>query len=280
MATEKTLIEPRAALDAAIDAARLSQPLIDLDERHFAFVPEGYKLQDVSDPLRLPDRVRQHVAVDDAASASAFINRFSSSSTVLVADYDSLTIRAVFDFHGSNQDDPFAVGACDFDLSFGLLPSEEFKRWDEIEGMLHEQAVFAEFLEENSVDIMTPDAATMVEISRDLEATTDASFKAKARPENGDRAFLYETETKVKGEIVVPTKFTLCIPLFNGEEPDILEARFRFRPQPDGLKLGFVWHRVEYRRRAYFNSIAARIAEETGRPVFNGRAAAPRGVTR
>lgn len=274
-------IDPRGALDAAIDGARLASPLIDRGDRQFAFVPEGYRLENISDPLRLPGRVRQGVTLDDGNSMSAFVNRFSGPSSVLIADFNALTIAAVLDFHGANEGaEAGSVGACDFVAKFALLPSEEFVRWDKMEGEMHDQAVFAEFLEENSVDIAFPEAATMVEISRDLEATTNAAFRAKTRLENGDRAFTYETETKVKGEVVVPTRFTLSIPLFNGEQPETVEARFRFRPQPDGLKLGFVWHRVEYRRRAQFNEIAHRIAEETGVPVFAGRAAAPGGVTR
>lgn len=274
-------IEARSALDAAIDGARLESPLIDLGERQFAFVPTGYGLQDVSDPLRLPSRIRQLVKVDDAVSLSAFVNRFSRPESVLIADYNTLEITALLDFHGGNLGESTgSVGAGDFRAIFQLLPSEEFTRWNKFEGELHDQAAFAEFLEENAVDIVSPEPATMIEISRDLEASTNASFKAKTRLENGDRAFTYETETKVKNDLVVPTQFALEIPLFNGEKPEILEAKFRFRPQPDGLKLGFVWHRVEYRRRAQFNAIAYRIAEETGCPVFVGRAAAPGGVTR
>lgn len=275
------MADPRGALDAAIDGARLASPLLDRGDRQFAFIPEGYRLENISDPLRLPARVRQAVALDDAASMVAFVNRFSRPESVLVADFNSLTIAGILDFHGGNQrDGAGSVGACEFLAKFSLLPSEEFTRWDKMEGDLHDQAVFAEFLEENSVDIAFPEAATMVEISRDLEASTNAAFRAKTRLENGDRAFTYETETKVKGEIAVPTKFSLAIPLFNGEAPEMLEARFRFRPTPDGLKLGFVWHRVEYRRRAQFNEIAHRIAEQTGVPVFAGRAAAPGGPTR
>jgi uncharacterized protein YfdQ (DUF2303 family) len=280
--TESALVaelDPRRVLDAAIDGARLASPLLDRGDRQFAFVPDGYKLENISDPLRLPSRVRQGVTLDDAASTIAFVNRFSGSSSVLIADFNSLSIRAVLDFHGGNQGDVAgSVGACDFTATFALLPSEEFSRWNAFEGSMHDQAAFAEFLEENATDICAPEPATMVEISRDLEATTNAAFRARTRLENGDRAFTYETETKVKGDLVVPTKISLCIPLFNGEEPEIVEAMFRFRPQADGLKLGLFWHRVEYRRRAQFNLIAHRIAEETGVPVFAGRAAGPGGV--
>ena len=275
-------VDPRSALNAAIDGARLAQPLFTgFDGRQHALVPNGYTLKDISDPLRLPARVRQSIAVDDRASMSAFLNRYQNGNTIIFADFTSLTIASVIDFHGHNQHaDGVWPAACDFKVAFRLLPSEEFTRWDEMEGEMHPQDVFAEFLEENAVDICEPDSATMVEISRELEATIGASFKSKVSLQSGDKAFVYETETKTKGDVVVPKSFALNIPLYNGEGPEILQARFRFKPTGDGLKLGFVWHRVEYQRRAFFNAIAADIADETGCPVFAGRADAPQGYPR
>lgn len=268
--------DPRAALDAAIDAARLAEPTIDFGDRAFAFVPEGYKLQDISDPLRLPDRIRQHVTLDDRQSLTAFVNRFQSDDAVLIADFDALTIRAQIDFHTAAGE----PRACEFKADLVLRKSEEFQRWDKVEGELHEQGSFAEFLEENAVDIVSPEPAVMIEISRDLEATQDVAFKSAARPESGDRAFVYETETRTKGELKVPREFAISIPIYQGEPPEILRARFRFRVSPKGLMLGFVWHRVEYQRQAHFAAIATQVAEDTGRPVYFGRAAAPLWVNR
>lgn len=275
-------VDPRSALNAAIDGARLAQPLVQgLDGRQHALVPNGYTLKDISDPLRLPTRVRQSIEVDDRASMSAFLNRYKNENTIIVADFTRLTIVSVIDFHRHNQHaDGVGPAACDFVAAFRLLPSEEFMRWDEMEGEMHLQDKFAEFLDENAVDICDPDSATMVEISRELEATIGASFKSKVSLESGDRAFVYETETKTKGDVVVPKSFALNIPLYNGEGPEILQARFRFKPTGDGLRLGFVWHRVEYQRRAFFNAIATAIADETGCPVFAGRADAPQGYPR
>lgn len=271
-------VEPdiRAALDAAIDAARLASPLIDRGDRQFVFVPDGYLLKDISDPARLPDRIRQAVTVDDRASLTAFVNRFQDQDAVLIADFDALTIRAQIDFHRANLE----PRACEFRADLVLRKSEEFDRWDKIEGDLHSQGEFAEFLEENAVDIVSPDPAVMIEISRDLDATQDVAFKSATRPESGDRAFTYETETRVKGELKIPREFAVSIPIYVGEQPDTLRARFRFRVTPKGLLMGFVWHRVEYQRRAHFGAIATQVAEDTGRPVFFGRAAAPAGLVR
>ena len=268
---------PIHALDAAVDGARRADPLLKTaDGREFVFVPASYVLKDVNDPLTLPSRARHIVTLDDRNSMTAYVNRFSRPETVLIADFPSLTISAVIDFH-ADQDSPVEAQAraCDFCADFKLLPSEEFLRWNAMEGEMHPQAAFAEFLDENAVDIAEPDPATMVEISRELEATIDAAFKSAVSPESGDRKFVYETETKTKGDITIPKRFSLNIPLYNGEGPELLEARFRFRATPAGLLLGFVWHRVEYQRRAFFVSIATQIAEDTGRPVFAGRGLRP-----
>src|SRR5690606_24603427 len=116
-----------------------------------------------------------------------------------------------------------------------LRPSEEWARWDEFEGALRPQAEFAAFLEENAVDILEPESAAMIEVSRDLEATQGVAFMASTRLENGDRKFVYETETHVKGDVQVPREFKLHIPLYQGENPVELSAALRFRVASGGL---------------------------------------------
>ena len=264
---------PGEALESAIAGARIAEPVIEMtDGRRYAFVPDNFNLEDISDPYRLPPHITQRLVVDDADSLTAYANRFSDERSVIIADLESLTILAVLDWHSSNRDvSAFASGPCSHRAALKLRSSEEFTRWAAMENNLHGQMEFAEFLDENSTDIVDPDPAVMIEIARDLEATQGVAFKAGTRLQTGERSFRYETETHVKGDLVVPQRFRLAIPLFFGEEPTEIEASFRFRPNPDGLKLGFVWRRVEYVRQAKFREIAYRVAEATGLPVFQGR---------
>lgn len=266
--------DPRSALDTAIEAARIASPVISgPDGRTWAALPDRIKLHDISDPNRLPSRVRQTVTVDDRASLSAYANRYKSKRSIIVADFDALTISARLDWHEHNQGDNFPeVGHNAHAVTLALRPSEEFSRWDEMEGKIHPQAEFARFLEENSVDIGFPEAGTMIEISRDFEATVGQVYKSAVRLDNGDRKLVFETDTKVQNGVVIPEKFTLSIPIYNGEEPEDLTCLFRWRAQGGGaVGLGFQWHRVEYLRRAHFAQIAHTAAEETGLPVFMGR---------
>jgi len=283
---------PGAALDAAIHAARIAEPVLELpNERRKVFVPKTFTLEDVTDPHELPPYIKARVVVDEPSSLAAYANRFSDTRSVLVADYDAGTISAHLDWHVHNLTTTGEQPSADAESVYGnldaqpcrhvarlvLRASEEFKRWDELQGKLHPQAEFAAFLEENAVDIVDPDPTVMIEISRDLEATQGVVFKSSTRLENGDRGFVYETETKVRGELKVPREFALSIPLYHGGEQVTLRCAFRWRFNGGGLALGFEWRRVEYQRRAHFAQIATAVAEATGLPVFFGRVEATGG---
>lgn len=267
---------PHEFLATAIAAASVSDPVIDLGggERRI-LAPDGFTLHAADDPHRLPPYIKQLVTVDDADSLIVYTNRFSDARSVIIAALDALKITTALDWHrdnGGGGGAALAAQPAEHLVSLKLRNSEEYARWAAMEGKLHSQMEFAEFLDENSADIVDPNPAVMIEIARDLEATQGLKFRAATRLQTGERSFSYETETHVKNDLVVPQRFRLAIPIFHGEEPTEIEASFRFRPQADGLKLGFVWRRVEFVRQAMFRGIAYRVAEATGRPVIMGRA--------
>lgn len=264
---------PMHTLDAFMTSAVTTAPVHVLDDgRSFAMIPKGFKFENVTDPQRLPEFILQSVTIDDADSLINYANRFRDPRSVLIADLDAMKISARLDWHSDNTGDAKPVpDHATHTASLVLRPSEEFKRWDTMQGDMHDQMVFAEFLDENANDIIDPEPATMIEIARELEATQGVNFKSSTRLQTGERSIVYETETHTRGDMIVPTEFTLQIPLFVGEPPVDIKASFRFRPSPNGLKLGFVWRRVEYRMQATFNEIAHKVAERTGLPVFFGR---------
>lgn len=270
-----TLNSPSETLEAVLAGARMAQPLVPLDDgRTFILTPPGFSAQNVTDPHLLPPRIKQSVTLDTRAALSAYINRFVDDRSVIVADIDAGKIHGLLDYHKASGTmmalEPMAVS---HRATLHLRDSEEFKRWNAIEGKMLDQVEFAAFLEENAEDISEPDPTVMIEVSRDLEATQGVTFKASTRLENGDRAFTYETETKTKGDIRVPREFRLSIPLYQGEEPVALRCAFRWRVSGGGLVLGFEWRRVEYMRQAFFQQIATQVAEDTGCPVYFGRLA-------
>lgn len=267
--------EARDALMAALDAARLADPLVTLpDGREHLLIPEGFKVQDVSDPYRHAVRpAAATVTVDDRASLVAYAKRHLSTYTsAIFADYDQGTITARMDWHPHNGTTEWPQAGVDrHRVTLKMRDSLEWQRWNGMQGKLVPQADFARFLEENAADICHPDSATFIEIARDLEAASGLNFKSSTRLQNGDREFHFAEESRITSRTVVPDEMHLSIPLYYGEEPEVLVTKFRWKAAADGLSLGFVWHRTQYIRQARFNLIAATVAEDTGLPCYTGR---------
>jgi hypothetical protein len=270
---------PGEALETAIAGARIANPILTgRDGQLHALVPKGFDLKTMPDSGFMSTMTKQRVTVDDRASLSAYANRFSGPNSIIIADYDAGTISARLDWHPHNEMPEKGFSAPDaHSVTLKLRFSEEFARWDAMarkspQHPLHPQEDFARFLEENSADVAFPEAGVMIEISRDFEATVGQSYKSAVRLDNGDRRLRFESESKALNDVIIPQQFTLNIPIYNGEPPDVLTANFRWRAQPQGgVLLGFEWHRLEYLRRAHFIQIATSAAEETGLPVFIGR---------
>lgn len=272
MTTETLIASDLLASLIKVDA--LAAPKISgADDREHLLVPTGYTLIDITDPNRLAPRPLAQVTVDDRASLVAYTKRHMTDHSVILADYTAGTITTAIDWHPHNQHKVSGTsGARQHMVQLKLLPSEEFTRWAAMENKMHTQADFALFLEENASDIYFPEPAIMLELARDLEAVGNQTFTARTRLQNGDNTFAFETENKIVSKVQAPTEFQLMIPVYHGEEPEVLTAKFRWRPAATGLSLGFVWHRVEYMRRARFTQIAAAAAEDTGLPFIAGRA--------
>lgn len=270
-------VNPHHYIEAAMKAAALSDPVVlGPDGRAYALVPDGMKVSELPDRDWLPTYPEATVKVDVKDSLIGYVNRFSDQRSVIFADYETLTVGAVLDWHNHNmRPDAGDIGAKSGPrkhvAQLRLRPSEAFKRWDAIQGKMIDQAEFASFLEENSEDIVDPDPTVMIEISRDLEANIGSAFKSSIRLENGDRALRFDTETRIATEVVIPREFKLNIPLWDGEDSVLLRCAFRWRARAEGLMLGFEWRRVEYLRRGSFAEIAHAVAEATACPVFMGR---------
>lgn len=272
--TEHPPVAPLDTLEAVLRGARLADPVITGPRgKTHVMLPADFALKELPDDSILSAHPAARIVVDDRASLSAYANRFSTPRSILLADYDKGEISARLDWHADTLSAEHVVTGPDLhSVTLKLRQSEEFQRWNGLAGKLLPQAEFARFLEENSTDIGYPEAATMIELSRDFEATSGQSYKSSVRLENGDRRVMFTQDSRVSGEVVIPTRFILSIPIYNGEAPSDLTCLFRWRAAgPEGILLGFEWHRVEYLRLSHFVAIATAAAEETGLPVFIGR---------
>lgn len=124
----------------------------------------------------------------------------------------------------------------------------QWTKWKAIDGRMLSQVEFAEFIEDNLHDVVSPAGAEMLEIAQYLSATRSVDFKSAIRLSNGQIQFhnLESMDAKVGvGQTQVPETITLGIAPVFGLSPFRVEAKFRYRLADGKLRMGIKLHRVE-----------------------------------
>ncbi|MFJ4009416.1 DUF2303 family protein [Streptomyces sp. NPDC090026] len=185
----------------------------------------------------VPPRKTGTTTVRDVDSFLAYFDKHCTGSSEVYADAERRTITAVLDAHGT--EDP---GWSEHRLRLELRETTAWRAWLGIDGRLMPQAEFAEFIEDNLVDLVEPSAATMLELAESFEATTTAEFQSSQRLDSGQRKFSYVEDVQAKaghrGDIVIPATLTLALRPFEGAEPYKVIARFKYRLEKGDLRLG------------------------------------------
>jgi uncharacterized protein YfdQ (DUF2303 family) len=247
---------------------------------HYLLAPEGSTLISLKDqqyPHGIPpERVIANLNMQDAASFCSYVNSFKDDRTRLFADttLSALGFLAIIDYHpAAASTDAGAAQFLSHRAKFALRHSEEWKLWSGLDGKLVPQDQFAEFLEDNRSDIVTPDSATMLEVAKDLQANSSVNFASKINSQNGSATLRFDEQIDTKvtsGQIIMPESFTISVPVFFGEAPIEITARLRFRISEGKLKFQYKLYRpVEVISRA-FDVARAAIASATTLEVLLG----------
>lgn len=124
-----------------------------------------------------------------------------------------------------------------------LEHTPEWKFWMAQDGKLLGQEEFAEHIEAGGMEIVEPDAATMLEIAQSFHATTSAIFKSQKRLATGEVQLQYEETIAASAgamkQLDLPSMIHLVISPFVGEDARTVAARFRYRTGGGKLLLGY-----------------------------------------
>jgi uncharacterized protein YfdQ (DUF2303 family) len=244
------------------------------DGRAFLIPPIGGQYVEVSDPHGLktstPRYIAQAVTLQTVDSLVDYVNRFKGDDSMLFADIMANSISALVDYHSPNKAANVAHRA-----TMTLPFSEEWKLWTAVSGRLQGQLDFARFIEENAADVRTPDAGELLDACRDLQIRRKVNFIKAVRTASDNENFEYSEETAAttkKGDLELPTKFLLGLPVYFGEQATEVYAFLRWRLDDGALTLGIQLHRVEHVRQAVFRQIVLDVSERTKCPVVFGKA--------
>jgi len=241
----------------------------------FVVVPEGCKVESLAGLIfneyaERPVRKTGTITVLDAPSFCEYFTHFSDSFSRVFADETKAKVLAVLDYHGAGDNAP-RWGK--HRLDWTLRKSPEWIRWTAVSGEKMSQVEFAEFLEDNAVDVVDPNAATMLEVARTLTAKAEVDFASAIRTANGGITLRYSEQVKGtygSGDIEVPEQFSIAVPVFVGGDRARLVARLRYRIAGGKLTFWFDLLRADAAERAAFQGVRQYIADELKVVIING----------
>lgn len=256
------------AAAAALGAANAGIQTI--DGMPFVVVPEGYKAAAIEEFLSVPARRRGNTVFRDAASFCAAVALHAKEgASLLYGNPLAPSFKAVFNDHGTG-----APGWRDHTATYSCPQSVEWKLWMGANKRQMNQEAFAQFIEDNAPDCVTPDAATMIEISRTLEAKKKVNFASAVRLSNGESELSYEEEisgTASKGKLKVPETFSIGIAVLEGGPRYAVHARLRYRIADKGVLT--LWYDLDRPHKVLEDAakeVWTEIETKTGFTILNG----------
>lgn len=158
-----------------------------------------------------------------------------------------------------------APGWGDHRAIFTPRATAEWQRWAKADGQWLNQEQFAELLEDGLTEIADPAGATLLEVASTMTGHTSVQWEAATRLDNGAIRAKYVEDASAKagtrGDLDIPTSFTLVLAVFHGEAPVQITARLRWRLRAGALTLSF---KLDNPHRAVQESVD-RIAEQASR---------------
>jgi uncharacterized protein YfdQ (DUF2303 family) len=243
----------------------------------FAVIPADAKVEDLTKFLynqygERPHRKVATVKVLDAASFIEYWTQFADDNSRAFADETKSTVLGVLDYHAAREGAP-RWG--DHRVQLMLRHSEEWKTWTGHNGQPRKmtQMEFAEFIEDNTPDIVNPRAADMLEMARTLQAKADVDFSSAIRTNNGQVQLKYTENVKGTygaGNVEIPEEFTISIPVYVGSPRVTIRARLRYRLNSGKIAIWYDLLRADAVERDAFMATLEEIRTGIGVTVING----------
>ena len=143
-------------------------------------------------------------------------------------------------------------------------------RWTRAQPMA--QVAFAEFIEENRKDIVSPDSALLLDIVSKFRASRKQDYDSVVYQANGDITVAWSEKTENAGKpgVAVPTDLGLGIPVYFKGELYSVPVLMRYRLSDGKLTFNVKVDRPDYIEQAAFDDTADKILAETAIKPFIG----------
>jgi hypothetical protein len=299
MAEHQQIGDVKAALDALLplhgcDIKTLQDPAPDSGAA-FLVMPSGMKAESlkkfIDENRSAPVRVEGVAQLEDTASFIEYCKTFSNPSSRLFAS-DSAhepVLVAVIDHHVGGPDIKPRFARHRAHYRFPL--SDEWKAWNEKNGAWLPQAAFTMFLQQHITDVLPPDvgskdlralierlgiamadASRLVDLSKGLSVHVNRKAVDQPNLSSGEGTLLFSEEHKDDDgkPLKVPGGFMIGIPVFRGEDLDVMLVRLSYRVDGGKVLWQLLLHRPDRVLRDAFRARCESVKAATALPLFYG----------
>ena len=112
-----------------------------------------------------------------------------------------------------------------------------------------------------------PDAASIMDMVMTFDATKKVTFRQSDRLHDGQRQLTYTEENEVRGNVILPERMTILVEVLEGQKPERINIRVRYRIEDGRLTFLFEIHdQADAERVAFDRAEAALEAALTIKP--------------
>lgn len=222
-----------------------------------------------------PARKKGGAKFRDLASFALYLAQHGTDATAVQVDVDVWPVRfmAILDYH-----QPGELGKPGWKHHTALFApklSEQFMRWVGKDKTWQAQSDFAEFLQDNLMDVRRPEGAALLEIAKDLVAKKSFDFRSGKNLANGTVQFSYVEDMTAAGGaggvLEVPESFTIALPVhYASLQAYVLEVRLRFKIEQSKLLFRYEILQLQRTLDVVLTELLNEVRLATSRTVFVG----------
>lgn len=212
-----------------------------------------------------PAHAEARAQVHTTTSLINYLNRFKTPDTMIFADLQQHKLVAVVDYHSEGSAKP---GLRKHSVTLQLSHSNEWDTWGEFDDDLMSQKAMARFLEENKLDVISPNGGDLLEIVLDMEKGVNMRVGRKMASAGSDRG-RSDSMHEVDGTDIPPV-WALRFPVFTGEPAVDITAFARDAIDEGKIMVGYKLSRLENIKEAELTRIALLVGTDTNLPVVLG----------
>lgn len=184
--------------------------------KDYVKVTEAWAVEQHIGPVNVQERF------GDIESWAEYVKRYSGdmeegADLETYITWNAGGLKAVLDYHTTR------AGRCGWRAEYPFQYTQEWRRWQALTTGPIPQRKVVEALEEGFNDVVEPNAATLLDILRNLRGNVSAKASVSMR-ENGTSDVHFQRETNARGgaagDVELPNQITIAVPIIRGHLND------------------------------------------------------------